>query len=481
MPTLIKFKRGLESSIKQEILEKGEPTFSLDTHKLFVGDGVIPGGHLIGGNSLSYGGNRPIIYCDDDIDAGFSILYAIDTTNKIVTVTFPEDPPIGAEIRIIDIAKNFDVNRVVLNGNGKLIEGSLNNYYLDEVGAYILNYGLDGEQETWFVLKVSGEKWFDSDTKDSWTIRYLDSGDTASNMESLLVDTTIQTITVGTPINPIPGYKFQIQDYNNTWDIHPVTVSIGVSETFKCGTTQNLTFDEKGLVVTFIYDVCPNGDFSWSVKVGRNLIPQDNNVDNWMQNGAEHGDIFIWDATEEKWIVGQLVIEGFNFSDFYSGTDDQMLIFDGNTNQWIVTDVNKAFDTFYSGEDGQILVYNETLHIWEIKDLNYILDNFYEGTENNQVLLWTNEDVNQKWEVGNLTHEVLTGKSGIQISTDSGIGSQVIKTINTDDQGHITNIVVGAISSSTWLSDTHTHDAYYAVNWHSHSGYYATLPHKHYH
>jgi len=46
--TKILFRRGLDSSRQTVTLQQGEPGYSLDTKRLFVGDGITPGGTPVG-------------------------------------------------------------------------------------------------------------------------------------------------------------------------------------------------------------------------------------------------------------------------------------------------------------------------------------------------------------------------------------------------------------------------------------------------
>lgn len=52
--TRIIFRRGLDSERKQITLNQGEPGFAVDTNRLFVGDGITPGGRPVGSRFLGY-------------------------------------------------------------------------------------------------------------------------------------------------------------------------------------------------------------------------------------------------------------------------------------------------------------------------------------------------------------------------------------------------------------------------------------------
>ena len=54
----LQIRRTSESFISTSTFANGEPVYSTDTHKLFIGDGVTPGGFQIGvggGGSLDFG------------------------------------------------------------------------------------------------------------------------------------------------------------------------------------------------------------------------------------------------------------------------------------------------------------------------------------------------------------------------------------------------------------------------------------------
>lgn len=478
MAALIKFKRGTESAIKNEILDAGEPAFTVDTHKLFVGDGTTPGGYLIGGGGLSYGFGYTILYFNEDFQAIPYVLHAVDTTEGIINVDLPEGPNNGAEVRIIDVAKNFNVNKVVLRGNGNKINDSYANYDLTEVGSYILYFGLSGTEKTWFVVKVTGQRWFDSGVKDSWDIVYTDSSINANNKESILTDTTNNTITINTPSNPILGYKFQIQDYNKTWGTNKVTVN--TTENFRCSSINSLDFNENGMVVTFIYDVCENGEFSWTVKIGRSLVSQDSNIDNWYQNGAENYDVIRWSSVLNQWVVGPMVVGGWNLEDYYTATNGQILIYDETLSDWKASNIKQIFGSYYTGTDGQILTYDSSLGKWVATDIITIFNQFYPATDG-QILKYN--DNTSEWETGTYDHSNLPDSEGQLINIDSGdspgsideVPVTLIRSIVTDNEGHLISAETKTILVTGYSKTDHNHDARYSKPASQHSHYAESL------
>ncbi len=57
MSSIIKFKRGTEAAIQTHVLYEGEPAVSLDSYKLYVGDGTTAGGFRIGITDLTTKGD----------------------------------------------------------------------------------------------------------------------------------------------------------------------------------------------------------------------------------------------------------------------------------------------------------------------------------------------------------------------------------------------------------------------------------------
>jgi len=76
----LQLRRTTESFISTTTLAAGEPIFSTDTHKLFIGDGVTPGGFQIGAASTGTGTNP----FDQNLYTTSSVTFADITTPNTV-------------------------------------------------------------------------------------------------------------------------------------------------------------------------------------------------------------------------------------------------------------------------------------------------------------------------------------------------------------------------------------------------------------
>ena len=136
MSTLIQLKRGTKEALYSIVPEVAEPVWAIDTKQLFVGDGVTPGGVLAGGS----GGTNtfPTFWYNTSFTAQIGGLYAIDTTQGVVTITLPSNPSIGNQIRIVDAKDKFPTNKVVINPNGRRVNEGYGNYDITNNGCYII-------------------------------------------------------------------------------------------------------------------------------------------------------------------------------------------------------------------------------------------------------------------------------------------------------------------------------------------------------
>ena len=57
--------------------------------------------------------------------------YFIDTTSNTVTITLPTAPDDGDIIKLIDVGANAATNNIIIDGNGKNIQGSSSNYNIN--------------------------------------------------------------------------------------------------------------------------------------------------------------------------------------------------------------------------------------------------------------------------------------------------------------------------------------------------------------
>ena len=59
----------------------------------------------------------------DNFNAEANKGYYVNSTNKIITVTLPSNPTVGQIISIVDVTGTADTNPILLNPNGKQING----------------------------------------------------------------------------------------------------------------------------------------------------------------------------------------------------------------------------------------------------------------------------------------------------------------------------------------------------------------------
>ena len=60
-----------------------------------------------------------------------SYIYLVDTTNQELSILLPQTPKTGDEVEFIDLKGTFDLNNVIVLGNGSRIQGTTENAYLD--------------------------------------------------------------------------------------------------------------------------------------------------------------------------------------------------------------------------------------------------------------------------------------------------------------------------------------------------------------
>ena len=78
-------------------------------------------------------------------------------------------------------------------------------------------------------------------------------------------------------------------------------------------------------------------------------------------------------------------------------------------------------------------------------------------------------------------HSSLSEADGVDCSTDATGDMQVIKSIITDTQGHITEITLKDSFTGVWAEDDHDHDDEYSLYLHDHYDQFSRLIHLHNH
>ncbi|MCK5016121.1 MAG: hypothetical protein KAS32_03535 [Candidatus Peribacteraceae bacterium] len=338
MSTQFKFKRGTEEKISETLLGYGEPAYAIDTKRFFIGDGSTKGGFQI--DRLEPVINLTKIYKSDDYEAGNNQLVAVDTSSAPVTITLPPFPQTGWQIRIIDAKRTFDSNNVILDKNGSTIQGLDANYTLDEISGSVLYYGLDGTAETWFVISNAGERWFEGGVEHFYyNYTKVDTDSIANVLDSMLVDTTTNQVTITLPTTPNLGDKVQIQDFAANFEINNCIIDAGSNQIDETGTTLLLTDEQT--VVTLTYDINEDGTYGWTTAYGRD------NKDNIGRGGAGG----IGDLTSEDIMYESLLMHS-TFSECYYDIfrKNSLVVPSGSP-----TPSHSENNTSWSGSSGSVL------------------------------------------------------------------------------------------------------------------------------
>ncbi len=64
----------------------------------------------------------------------------MDSSENEINISLPNDVNQLDEIKIIDIKKTFHINNIILHGNGRKIEKSINSFTMDINGGFVLTY-----------------------------------------------------------------------------------------------------------------------------------------------------------------------------------------------------------------------------------------------------------------------------------------------------------------------------------------------------
>lgn len=89
-----------------------------------------------------------------DVLFSFTQIHA-DTTTNSFTLLLPQSPEIGDLIKVIDIKSVFSLNKLIIDSNGKKIEGAVGTLDLDVSGA-IIDFIYAGEDDGW-ILDIGGK------------------------------------------------------------------------------------------------------------------------------------------------------------------------------------------------------------------------------------------------------------------------------------------------------------------------------------
>lgn len=120
MSAIIKIRRGLSANLPT--LNEGEPGFTTDTYKFYVGDGTT--NHEIGSGTVW-------IYKNSNCTALKNQGIFADTSSSSFTLTLPSGPSIGDTIIINDLRGTFNSHALTVSCNDQKINGINTNINCD--------------------------------------------------------------------------------------------------------------------------------------------------------------------------------------------------------------------------------------------------------------------------------------------------------------------------------------------------------------
>jgi hypothetical protein len=143
----------------------------------------------------------------DNFNAEANKGYYVNSTNKIITVTLPSNPTVGQIISIVDVTGTADTNPILLNPNGKQINGVAAELELatERSGVQIAYSGHDTGEFGWVV----------TDSANDYTV----SDKTSTSTGILVVATPIITELRNLASEISPGGKPYFQAAGNTIEI----------------------------------------------------------------------------------------------------------------------------------------------------------------------------------------------------------------------------------------------------------------------
>ena len=143
----------------------------------------------------------------DNFNAEANKGYYVNSTNKIITVTLPSNPTVGQIISIVDVTGTADTNPILLNPNGKQINGVAAELELatERSGVQIAYSGHDTGEFGWVV----------TDSANDYTV----SDKTSTSTGILVVATPIITELRNLASQISPGGKPYFQVAGNTIEI----------------------------------------------------------------------------------------------------------------------------------------------------------------------------------------------------------------------------------------------------------------------
>ena len=252
----------------------GEPLFVPLESKLYIGDGVTPGGLLVSGSGG--GGFLTSIYKNSNYNVENGDLVHCDTTAGSFVITAPSDPEFGDKFAILDITSSFAINNVTVNGNGEKIQGSYDDFIADISGLFTLFVYQDTEYG--WRIDIGGVEQFFGESGYSGTSGFSGySGVNGHAYNSISVsndyqafaddlvhcDTSGGQIVITAPASPVFGEKFAILDVISYASVNNIIVN-GNGEKIQ-GSYDEFIVDIDGMISQFFYQ---DTEYGWRLDIG---------------------------------------------------------------------------------------------------------------------------------------------------------------------------------------------------------------------
>lgn len=136
MANLVKIRRGLEAARTGVTPTAGEPLWTTDTKKLYVGDGSTAGGIAVGGSSgFTTTGVKTGAYTAVANDR-----VPVNTTSTAVTITLPASPAAGTKVAFLDYLRTWSTNNLTVGRNGQDIENVGEDMVVSDSVPFTLEY-----------------------------------------------------------------------------------------------------------------------------------------------------------------------------------------------------------------------------------------------------------------------------------------------------------------------------------------------------
>jgi hypothetical protein len=169
-----------------------------------------------------------------------SFIYLVDTTAAELSILLPQTPKTGDEVEFIDLKGTFDINNVIVLGNGSRIAGTTENAYLDVKFTNIKFIYIDFDIG-WTLAPSNPITLSSNDITNELSVEQINNITQVVNQK---IDETGPTIINYLLENPT---NFIDENYLNTSNNK---ITLNNQSAISPGTYNNITVNEKGLVTS---------------------------------------------------------------------------------------------------------------------------------------------------------------------------------------------------------------------------------------